>query len=389
MKKTLLIIVIILAVILALPVFNLVQWFFQAKKPLEIILLDKTSSTLERENHRAISWILTHERFVDSTRKGYNYKKDYFGWFSLRPLRDREYKINDYRLTDVINFAKKYDALYIADTYGVTTNDWYRSIFKSRRARKLYGGLNNTDNLLIKEMKDRNKLVILEYNSFDYPTAAFDSYRTQERLGIQFTGWTGKHFSSLDTTIRDFPVWMTQLYRKEHHKPWNFTKGGIVLLSQKSIIVLEEGTHLSGTMPIIVSDTATCDKFGVIGNVAFDDWFDIITPVSCKVISTYHLPTTSMGDSLLAEYELPNVFPAVTQETTVPTVYYFAGNFAYSDKPMWTAKFRGIEMLKRFFYTDKEDDPRRFFWLYYKPLVNTIFGDYYKSLTSQVTITDK
>jgi hypothetical protein len=389
MKKTLLIIVIILAVILALPVFNLVQWFFQAKKPLEIILLDKTASTLERENHRAISWILTHERYVDSTRRGYNYKKDYFGWFSLRPLRDREYKINDYRLTDVINFAKKYDALYIADTYGVTTNDWYRSIFKSRRARKLYGGLNNTDNLLIKEMKDRNKLVILEYNSFDYPTAAFDSYRTQERLGIQFTGWTGKHFSSLDTTIRDFPVWMTQLYRKEHHKPWNFTKGGIVLLSQKSIIVLEEGTHLSGTMPIIVSDTATCEKFGVSGNVAFDDWFDIINPVACKVISTYHLPTTTMGDSLLAEYQLPNVFPAVTQETTAPTVYYFAGNFAYSDKPMWTAKFKGIEMLENFFYTDKADDPRRFFWLYYKPLVNTIFGDYYKSLTSQVTITDK
>ncbi len=87
---------------------------------------------------------LTNERFVDSTRTGYNYKKDYFGWFSLRPLRDREYRINDYRLTDVINFARKYDALYIADTYGVTTNDWYRSIFKSRRSRKLYGGLNNT-----------------------------------------------------------------------------------------------------------------------------------------------------------------------------------------------------------------------------------------------------
>ena len=33
-------------------------------------------------------------------------------------------------------------------------------------------------------MKDRNKLIIMEYNSFDYPTAQFDSYRTQEKLGI-------------------------------------------------------------------------------------------------------------------------------------------------------------------------------------------------------------
>ncbi len=55
-------------------------------------------------------------------------------------------------------------------------------------------------------MKDRNKLVILEYNSFDYPTAAFDSYRTQERLGITFTGWTGKYFSSLDTTKNRFSI---------------------------------------------------------------------------------------------------------------------------------------------------------------------------------------
>lgn len=389
MKKILLIIVFILAVILALPAFNLIQWFFQAKKPLDIILLDKTVPTYERENHKAFSWIMTHERYVDSTKSGYNYLKDYYGWFPLRPLRDREYRINDYRLTDVIDLAKSHEVLYIADTYGVTANDWYRSIFKSRRARKLYGGLNNTDNLLIKEMKDRNRLVILEYNSFDYPTSAFDSYRTQERIGVEFTGWTGKHFSSLDTTQHDFPLWMPQLYRKEHKKPWNFTKGGIVLISQKNIIVLEEGTHLSGSMPHIMSDTATCAKFGVVSDVAFDNWFDIILPKSCNVISSYHLPTNAQGDSLLTDYNIPNVFPAVTQEATTPTVYYFAGNFAYSDKPQWTAKFSGIEMLKSFFYSEKSDDPRRFFWLYYKPLVSSIFDDYYQSLTSQVSITDR
>lgn len=388
MKKTLLILVIILAIVLALPVFNLVQWFFQEKKPLDIILLDKTVPTIERENHRAISWILTHDRYVDSTRTGYSYKKDYYGWFPLRPLRDREYEIHDYRLTDVIEFAKKHEVLYIADTYGVTTNDWYRSIFKSRRARKLYGGLNNTDNLLIKEMKDRNRLVILEYNSFDYPTAAFDSYRTQERMGVQFTGWTGKHFSTLDTTSKDFPLWMTQLYRKEHKKPWLFTKAGIVLVSQKSIIVLEEGTHLDNSMPFIETDTAGCKKFGVIPQVAFDNWFDIINPVGCDVISSYHLETTAEGDSMLTRYNLSNSFPAVTQESNTPTVYYFAGNFAYSDKPQWTSMFKGIEKFSSFFYSEKADDPRRFFWLYYKPLVSSIFNQYYLSLTSQVTITD-
>ena len=90
----------------------------------------------------------------------------------------------------------------IADTYGVFFNDWWTGINKSRKSRKLYGGLNNNDFLLLKEMKDRNKLIIMEYNSFDFPTAQFESVRTQEKLGIVFSGWSGKYFSSLDTTSK-------------------------------------------------------------------------------------------------------------------------------------------------------------------------------------------
>ena len=126
-------------------------------------------------------------------------------------------------------------------------NDWFRGINKSRKSRKIYGGLNNNDFLLLKEMKDRNKLIIMEYNSFDYPTAQFESVRTQEKLGISFSGWTGKYFSSLDTTLKDFPIWMTAMYRKEYKKPWKFTKAGIVILKEKDIVVLEEGIHLKNS----------------------------------------------------------------------------------------------------------------------------------------------
>ncbi|HLP73853.1 MAG TPA: hypothetical protein VK155_13185 [Bacteroidales bacterium] len=390
MKKTLLIFVIILALLLALPVINLLRWTFQPKKPMDIILLDKTVPTLERENHRAISWILNNERYVDKQKKAnYSYLRDYFGWHPLRPLRDHEYEIHDYRLTEIINMADSNDAIYIADTYGVFFNDWYKGINKSRRSRMLYGGLNNTDYLLLKEMKDRNRLIILEYNAFDYPTTAFNAFRIQEKLGIKFNGWTGRYFSSLDTTGKDFPVWMTQMYRKEHKKPWTFTKSGIVLVNLKNIIVLEQGTHLTDPMPLIETDTANCKKLGVIPSVAFDNWFDIVEPTGCNVLSNYRLQTTAAGDTLLMDYNLGNVFPAVIQEAVTPSVYYFAGNFAYSDKPVWTAKFKGVEKFKNFFYSEKEDDPRRFFWLYYKPLVSSILDDYYHSHSGKVTAKDK
>jgi hypothetical protein len=380
MKKTLLIVGIILAVIIALPVINLIRWTFQSKKPMNIILVDKTVPTIERLHHKSFSWILTNERFVKKEKKtSYSYKKDYYGFYPQRPLREHKWDRNDYRLTDLINLADNNDAIYFADTYGVFFNDWYRGINKSRKSRKLYGGLNNNDFLLIKEMKDRNKLIIMEYNSFDYPTAAFESVRTQEKLGITFSGWTGKYFSTLDTTGPDFPIWMTAMYRKEHKKPWTFKKPGIVILREKNILVLEVGTHLTTAMPQIITSPEYAEKYGVAESVAFDRWFDIIDPLENTVISKYKIATTPVGDTLLAVSNLLSEFPAVTQESVTKTVFYFSGDFASSEIPYWISRFKGVDKLKGILYSDKPEDHRRFFWLYYRPLVNGIFTEYYDS----------
>jgi hypothetical protein len=384
MKKTLLIVVIILAVIIALPVINLIRWSIQSKKPLDIIIVDKTVPTMEREHHKPFTWILTNERFVKKENSAsYSYTKDYYGFFPQRPLREKKWDKKDYRLSDVINLADKNDAIYFTDTYGVFFNDWFRGINKSRKSRKIYGGLNNNDFLLLKEMKDRNKLIIMEYNAFDYPTAQFDSFRTQEKLGISFSGWTGKYFSSLDTTGTNFPVWMTAMYRKEYKKPWTFKKPGVVILKEKDIVVLEEGIQLKNTIPHIITDAASCQKYGVPASVAFDQWFDIIDPLQNKVISKFKLDTTPLGDSLLINNALQNDFPAVVQDPVTQRTYYFSGDFATYDVPFWTARLKGVEKLKGVLFSDKPDDTRRFFWLYYKPLISGIFTDYYVSLNKK------
>jgi hypothetical protein len=380
MKKALLIVVIILAVVIALPVINLIRWTFQSKKPLDIILVDKTVPNPNREKHKSFDWILTNERFVKKEGGSYNYKKDYYGFIPKISLREKLWDRNDYRLTDVIGLAEKNDAIYFADTYGVYTNDWFLGLNKSRKSRKMYGGLNNTDFLLIKEMKDRNKLIIMEYNSFDYPTAELESFRTQEKLGITFSGWTGKYFSTLDTTGIDFPIWMTAMFRKQYRKPWSYKKPGIVLLKDKYIIVLEEGNQLKNAVPHIITDSVNCKKYGVTGSVAFDKWFDIIDPKQNNVVSKFKIETSAIGDTILFENSLTSEFPAVIQEPVTNRIYYFSGDFANYDIPYWTSRFMGGFKLKAFLYSDKPDDARRFFWLYYKPLVNGIFTDYYNSI---------
>jgi hypothetical protein len=154
MKKPLLIVIIILVVLLALPVINLLRWTFQPKKPLEILIVDKTVPDFERVNHKSLNWILTHDRFVKKGKNtSYSFRKDYYGFIPLRPKRERLYTKNDYHMAEVIELAENYDAMYITDTYGVFFNDWYQGINKSRRSRKLYGGLNSVDNFVIKEVK--------------------------------------------------------------------------------------------------------------------------------------------------------------------------------------------------------------------------------------------
>jgi hypothetical protein len=381
MKKTLFILGIILVVIIALPLVKFIRWNSLPKKPLDIILIDKTVPTLEREKHKSFDWILTNERFVKKDNlKSYSYKKDYYGFYPQRPLREKKWDRKDLRLNDIIDLSKKNDAVYFADTYGVFFDDWFRGLNNSRRTRKLYGGLNNNDFLLLKEMKDRNKLIIMEYNSFDYPTAQFESVRTQEKLGITFSGWTGKYFSSLDTMRDNFPIWMTAMYRKQYNKPWTFTKSGIVLLREKDILVLEDGTHLKNAMPHILTDKESCGKYGMAGSVAFDKWFDIIDPLQNKVISNFKIQTNALGDTLLAGSGLQSEFPAVVQDPVSRRVYYFSGDFADSNIPEWSARLKGVEKLRRILYSDKPDDTRRFFWLYYRPLINGIFTEYYDSL---------
>ncbi len=384
MKKTLLIIFLILAAILVLPVINLIRWSLQEKKPMDIILVDKTVPTLDRDHHKSFDWILMNYRFVKKgTDESYSYITDYYGFAPKRPLREKQWERNDYRLTDLINLAEKNDAVYFADTYGVFFNDWYEGINKSRKSRKLYGGLNNNDFLLIKEMKDRNKLIILEYNSFDYPTAQFESVRTQEKLGISFSGWTGRYFSSLDSTVEDFPIWMTSMYRKQYKKPWTFSKPGVVMLREKQILVLEEGIQLNNPMVHIITDDANCKKYNLAATVAFDRWFDIIDPMANNVISKFRIETTSTGDTLLAANGLSNKFPAVIQDPASSRIYYFSGDFATNKIPYFTAKFEGVSKLKGLLYSEKPDDTRRFFWLYYRPLIKGILSEYYDSMNSK------
>jgi hypothetical protein len=379
MKKPLLITIIILVVLLALPAVNFIRWAFQEKKPMDIVILDKTVPTFDRLGHRSLVYVLTNDRFVRKEKGGsFSAAKDYYGFVPLRPEREKQFRKRDFRLTELLELAEKNDALYYADTYGVFFNDWYQGIKKARRSRRLYGGLNNNDYLLMSEMKNRDKLVILEYNTFDFPTAPLEKFKTEELLGISSTGWMGQYYQSLDTVSdHGVPGWMPALYRKQYLEPWTFTNRGVVLLRENSIIVLEEGKHLATAMPLITTSEAAAARLKVAQSVPFENSFDVINPGQNDVISYFNLRTTPAGDTLLAVNDLQAAFPAVVQEPDNGTTYYFSGDFSNNKIPFWTSRFKGMDKMNRLLYTDNPEDTDRFFWLYYKPLIKGLFNEYY------------
>lgn len=382
MKKTLIITIIILVILLILPAIGFFGWFFKEKKPVDMIILDKTVHTLDRVKHRSLNWVLANSRFVKGNNQKYLLRKDYYGFYPIRPLRDKQFRMDDYRLADVINMADSNDALYYADAYGVFFNDWYQGINKSRYSRKLYGGLNNNDYFLLSEMRKRNKLTILEYNTFDYPTDAYERYRVEELMGFKATGWTGKYYASLDSANADMPVWIMSLYRKKNREPWKFKKAGIILLKgENEILVLEEGTHLENALPFIMTDTDVAENYNLSVQVAFDKSFNIIEPLDNQVLSLFKLQTTEEGELLLDKHFLTSEFPAVINNPGDLRSVYFCGDFATSSLAPWTACFGDLNLIKGLLYkNDDINDPRRFFWLYYKPLLSEMMNNYYIQL---------
>jgi hypothetical protein len=384
MKKPLLITIIVLILLLLLPGIGFFGWFFKEKKPMNIYILDKTVPTLERLKHRSLTWVLANNRIVkkDNKRK-YILRKDYYGFHPIKPFRSKQFRKNDPRLNNVIDIAENNDVLYYADTYGVFVDDWYQGISRGQRSRKLYGGLNNVDYLLLVEMRKRNKLVILEYNSFGFPTDSFERYRvTEDHYYMKTSGWVGQYYSSLDSI--NVPPWLVSMYSKKNRTSWKFKNAGVVFLKGESdVVILEEGTHLNNAMPYITTNPELVEKYGVAERVTYTGPFDIVDPGETNdVLSSFNLDATEEGIDILDRFLMirPQI-PAVIADSETGNTVYFCGDFATGTLHPWTASFGSLNIIKGLLYNDKDiNDPRRFFWLYYKPMLAGIFSDYYESL---------
>lgn len=358
-------------------------WFLQPHKPIRVFILDKTVLTPDALEHKCFDWILNHERFVKSNDEHFNRAEDYYGFFPKTPPYFETHDLEDKSDAEVACLHYNFDMAYFTDTYGIYTNEWNLRENETERSKKIYGGFTKKELQLLKEFRASKKLVISEYNLFASPTSADVRSRTEEELKLKWSGWTARHFESLDTVNNpDLPRWVIKNYLNQNNNQWPFKKGGMVFNHlNETIVILEEDKDLKEKTPIIYTNVEWQKYYGIPAKIDYPYWLDIIQAEdSTHVKANYHLETTYTGDTLLQHFKIPKIFPAVIAQKNGGEFYYFAGDFCDNPVSFASSYFAGITGLKAFFYSSEPDDRKGFFWNYYRPLVTKIMLDYYKTL---------
>jgi hypothetical protein len=388
-----LIIQVIVGTLLLLPVISLVFWFLQEPKLLNVLILDKTVLTKACNEHRSFNWTMTHEKYYRPDGEPYAVTNDYLGFF---PLENYRFYINDLKQKDTLyidSLSRTLDMLYCTDTYGVYELEWKAQEESTEFSRLIYGGMDSKDEMLLEKVSNQDKLVIAEFNTIATPTPYRVRKKFEEKFELEWSGWTGRYFISLDTLKnREIPKWVINEYIEQYDTTWHFKNSGLVFVHvSEKIVICETGPDVLEVLPIITTPKKFVEKFGVEEFLRYPFWFDIISLPKgspLEVISYYKLYTTERGDSILDYHEIPTTFPAnVYLPGDNYRFFYFAGDFADNPISFGATYFRWIENLNMFMYNNQDwMDRRKFFWNYYQPMMSEILGSYYAEKRDSVQL---
>ena len=381
--KTLRTIIVILIILLLVPMGSWIVWNMKSSRELDILVMDKTVLDLKKKAHRSIFWLLLNERFVKNDNKMYRMEKDYYGFHPVRPLKSREYEVRRIKLEDIETLSNDYDMVYYSDTYGVFFNEWYRRPTAQGKGTLIEGGLNNNDYLFIKNMVDKQKLLIAEYNFIAPPTIGLVKKKTEDLLGIKWSNWTGTYIRNLDPKrSKDLPEWVVNIYAKRHGGEWPFTGAGIIFVNEPAqhVVVLEAEKHLDQAVPEIQTTEYGKQNYDLPESVHYPHWFDVMDEKSNQTIAEYKIYINLEGKAILEEYNLDSRFPAVITSSNGAPYFYLAGDYSNYPVGMWTAKLQGIRSFENLFFSEKDHSSAKFYWTYYVPLMSQILSDYQASL---------
>ncbi|UZD23721.1 hypothetical protein PBT90_10005 [Algoriphagus halophytocola] len=372
------------ALVIVLPLVSYFVWLVFPEKNLEIVVLDKTVPSATYQEHQSIFWTIEHLKFSGEAGEYKSADRDYFGFHpDDSDSHGRVWDFSNWSEGDIQKKAKELDVLYLADTYGVYSED-FNSENSQGISEKIYGGLDRSDISLIRESIAQKKTIIAEFNTMASPTRPGIRAEFENLMGLKWTGWIARYFDEMDTTVnQDLPNWLVQQYVDQHENTWVPNGPGLVFVHENGQVeVFSNSIDYEGETPMIRTQQFNQHGFKLPELVPYPDWFDIILiEREYQVISYYDISPTTLGQQKLRDMGLPRFFPAaVVRDLGEGQHYYFAGDFADLRNSAGSARFMGLPVFWRGFYLVTDyTDRRSFFWNYYYPLLSQVLERAYQA----------
>ncbi len=362
----------LLVLLIALP---FILWYVEPGKECRMAIIDIVVPDETRHEPNGIVFLLNYLKYKKSSNASFDIQKDYYGFFPTG-------KEKSYELKPLPHDYDNYDVIYLADSYGVFERNlpWIEKEREGSRQRVIYGGLEEEQWLHIvnRLMKKEKSLFIAEYNAFATPTKKEVRESITNYLGVEWSGWVGRHFEELDfEKNEDIPSWIAN----EFGDSWKYSGPGFILVNDLDfqVVVLEESKHVLDKGISISFTEEGEDFFGLNKSPYYSGWFDLVTAKQgSTVLAHYSWNLTESGKELLEENGVPAEFAAVTKsEHGSSTSFYFAGNYSEINKLPRIYKFKGLQKL--YSIVDKYSE-RAFYWSTYFPMMDRML-DYFGNIS--------
>lgn len=369
--KTLRILLLILGILIVLPFAGRLLWYLQKSRSMELMVINKTVTKANQNEFKALNWVLNYKKFLKADGRQYDYKLDYFGYHPDAP--GEEWLIRSFRLENLPALKEQFDAVVFLDNEGVPAD------LPGNTLKAAYGGLNQNDYLLLKEMIQSGKLIIAEYNFFSEPTVDLVRFNTEQLLDIYSIGWKGKYFDNLDARkIKDIiDIRWLDRYKEYYGKNWDFTGPGLILMNprQNRILVLPAAQYMEETYPSILTKEENSGLLKLPIEVAYDGWFEVVYQGNNTVMAEFDLNLNMEGIELLKTAGLESKFPALISHKD-HRFYYMAGNFSGEPVSLLFSRIRMFSGLITNLNKNRTNNPGLFFHTYYVPLMSGLLTGY-------------
>ena len=355
-------------VILGLVASPFVIWARQPVRGLKVVVVDKTVADATRREHAGLTWLLKHRKIRKADGAEYATDKDYYGFF---PLPDHQWEAKEPSIA-----AASPELLYLADTYGVYSEEFYGQAVGNRTAM-LYGGLRPEEVKDIEAALPRCLTLVGEFNTFADPTSGDPRQACMDWFGLTWKGWIGRFFKDLDRE-REVPPWAVRNYERQSGKEWLFEGPGFLFVNEDDQVeILEEGIDVVKGRGLRFKGLPGGRWLDLPADARYDYWFDLVVPKpGTEVLAEYELPLLPPGEKKLKALGLPGRTPAVLLSQMGATrSFYFAGDFVDAWPVPNFHRVAGLAPMNRFFTREEPGNAQSFYWRVYVPMMSRILED--------------